>query len=65
MVVKVNYPNAKYHEGNKVLVYDGITIDDLKNNDTVVTEISDISGESNTGNTNTNNNSNNNNSNKI
>jgi hypothetical protein len=30
LVVKVNYPGAKHYEGNKVLVYDGITIDDLK-----------------------------------
>lgn len=30
LVVKVNYPSAKHYEGNKVLVYDGFTIDDLR-----------------------------------
>ena len=30
LVVKINYPSAKHYEGNKVLVYEGITIDDLK-----------------------------------
>lgn len=31
LVVKINYPSAKHYEGNKVLVYDGITIEDLRN----------------------------------
>jgi hypothetical protein len=30
LVVKVNYPSAKHYEGNKVLVYDGFSIDELK-----------------------------------
>lgn len=30
LVVMINYPSAKHYEGNKVLVYDGITIEDLK-----------------------------------
>jgi hypothetical protein len=30
LVIKINYPSAKHYEGDKILVYDGITIEDLK-----------------------------------
>lgn len=30
LVVKVNYPSAKHYEGNKVLVYEGIRIEELQ-----------------------------------
>lgn len=29
LAVKVNYPSAKHYEGNKVLVYEGVSIDEL------------------------------------
>jgi hypothetical protein len=29
LIVKINYPSAKHYEGNKVLVYEGIEIEDL------------------------------------
>jgi hypothetical protein len=30
LVVKINYPSSKTYEGNKVLVYEGIVIEDLQ-----------------------------------
>ena len=30
LVVKIKYPNCKNYEGNKILVYEGITISDLR-----------------------------------
>jgi hypothetical protein len=30
LVVKINYPTAKHYEGNKVLVYEGLAIEELK-----------------------------------
>jgi hypothetical protein len=29
LVIEINYPTAKHYEGNKVLVYEGVEIEDL------------------------------------
>ncbi len=35
LAVKINYPDCTNYEGNKILVYDGIDIDDLKKYDCI------------------------------
>lgn len=30
LAVKINYPSAKHYEGNKVLIYDGVHIEELR-----------------------------------
>ncbi len=35
LTVKINYPDCTNYEGNKILVYDGIDIDDLRKYDAI------------------------------
>lgn len=35
LVVKINYPDCKNYEGNKILLYDGVTLQQLRNQGTI------------------------------